>query len=106
MRWARFGSVSTSQRRSSSRPAAVIAERAAAARALADDLDHARVLEPGELGIDLAVARVPRVGERDVEPLRQLVAGARLHGEQPEHGVAEGHGRHVYARLDMSNLDM
>src|SRR6185295_3076354 len=63
----------------------------AAPGALADDLDHPLVLELGQLRIDLAVARVPGVGERLVEALGELVAGGRLDGEQAEDGVAERH---------------
>ena len=76
--------------------------RPAAARALRDDLDHPLGLQLGQLGIDLAVARVPRVAERAVEALRQLVAGRRLEREQAEDGVSQGHGASVMQRLDMS----
>jgi hypothetical protein len=71
---------------------------AAVARALADDLDHPGLLQAGELGIDLAVARVPRRAERDVELLRELVARGGLHGEQAQDRVAEGHLTPSYCR--------
>ena len=51
-------------------------------------LDQAVVPKPRELGVDLAVARGPGVGERLLEVLEQLVARSRLVGEGAEEGVA------------------
>ena len=65
---------------------------AAAARALADDLDHPGLVQPGELGIDLAVARVPCRGHRDARTCcasSYPVPGGD--GEHAEERVAEGH---------------
>ena len=52
-------------------------------------LDQAVLEQPRELGVDLAVARRPGVGERLLEVLEQLVAGTRLVGESPEECVLQ-----------------
>src|SRR5688572_19496234 len=61
-------------------------------------LDQAVLEKSGKLGVDLAVARRPGVGERLLEVLEQLVAGARLFGKRHEECVLQ---RHVYVNLDM-----
>ena len=61
-------------------------------------LDQTVGEKPRELGVDLAVARRPRVPERLLEVLQERVAGAGLVGEGAEEGVAE---THLYVNLDM-----
>ena len=53
-------------------------------------LDQAVLAEPGELGVDLAVARGPGVRERLLEVLEQRVARARHVRERAEQGVVAG----------------
>ena len=89
LRTRRSGSVSPSQRRISSSPASVSAyvfELRAPASGL---LDEAVLEQARELGVDLAVARRPRVRERLLEVLEERVAGSGPVGERSEKGVAE-----------------
>jgi hypothetical protein len=63
-------------------------------------LDELLVEEAGELRVDLAVARRPRVGERLLEVLDERIAGAGAVCEGSQEGVAKGHWREE----DMSDL--
>ena len=99
LRTRRSGVVLSSQCRISSSPASVSAYVFELRGARVRLLDQAVVDEPRELGVDLAVARGPRVRERLLEVLEQRVARSRLVGEGAEEGVAEAH---LYVNLDMS----
>jgi hypothetical protein len=53
--------------------------------------DQSRVLQLAELGVDLRVRGVPDVCGRPVEVLGEVVAGHRLHREDGQQGVSQGH---------------
>ena len=83
LRCARFASPSISQRADLFVAGVGDPVGAAVARALADDLDHPGLVQAGELGVDLAVARVPRRAHRDLELLRELVPVAGATASRP-----------------------
>ena len=91
LRTRRSGSVSRSQRRISASPFAVTEYVREFLGPVSRLRDQPGLEQPGELGVDLAVARGPRVRERLLEVLEERIPGARPVGEGSEEGMAEGH---------------
>src|SRR6185312_4399622 len=69
---------------------------AAAGRVVAGD--PARGLEPAQIGIDLAVAGGPEMADRAIDRPLEVVAAARLLGDQPEDRPGGLCGFHISSR--------